>query len=83
MCLRSWATYTDRMPAIVIHMHSGVVPNDLWTIPQIEGIMYVAVHNLNTDEIISSASIEEEQAIWFQGLETEVNVDTRISLEHG
>lgn len=80
-----WArpTNADRMPPVVVHVNLALVPNRHRPVSHVKNVVNVPVHEFNANEVAFPAAVEEQNAIRLQCLETEIDVHSLESFQHG
>lgn len=71
-----------RMPAIVVHVDAASVAHRYRSIAHIEHVVDVSVDQLNGEELVPFAAVEEQQTVGLERLEAKVDEDVRVRLEH-
>lgn len=73
----------DCVPLVVVQRGPAAVPDAHRAVTQVENIVDVAVDELDGDEVLLLARVEQQQTIRLLRLELEVDVGGRVGLQHG
>lgn len=71
------------MPTVVVQAVAKIVPDADGSVAQVDGVVDVAVDQLDADKILTFSSVVKNDSFGFQGLELEVNVGRRVGLQLG
>lgn len=71
------------MPTVVVQAVAKIVPDADGSVAQVDGVVDVAVDQLDTNKVLTFSSVIENNSFGFQRLELEVDVGRRVGLQLG
>lgn len=83
MLMRRRPSDSHSMPQIIIECRLGVRPHPSRSIPEIEDIVQVSVHQLDCHEVLAFAAVVQYKTVGLHGLELEVQVESGVGAKLG
>jgi hypothetical protein len=77
-----WSSDGDGVPLVVVERGPAAVADAHGAVAQVENVVDVAVHQLDGDEVLLLARVEQQQTVRLLRLELEVDVGGRVGLQH-
>ena len=74
---------SHRMPTVVVQAVTEIVPDADGPVAQVDGVVNVAVDQLDPDKVLAFSSVVENDSFRLQRLELEVDVGRRVGLQLG